>query len=122
MMAIIEHPWFPVFLLGFFAAATAAGMIVGARLLGPRRPTAVKDIPYECGAPSGNTRVRRVSISYYMVALMFILFDIEAVFLYLWAPVFKDLGVLGLVEMGLFLLVLVIGYLYVLKRGALEWD
>ncbi len=122
MDALLHHPWFPVFLLGFFAMAMAGGMIIGARLLGPRRPTPEKDIPYECGAPLGRTGVKRISISYYMVALMFILFDIEAVFLYLWAPVFKELKILGLIEMGFFLIVLVIGYLYIVCRGALEWD
>lgn len=121
-MEIIQNPWFPVFALFLVALSVAGGMTIGARLLGPRRPTAGKDIPYECGAPSSTQKTQRISISYYMVALMFILFDIEAVFLYLWAPVFKELGVIGLVEMGFFLGVLIIGYLYIIRRGALEWD
>lgn len=122
ILAIIGHPWFPVLMLFLAAVSVAVGMAGMAYYLGPRKNTSIKNIPYECGINPSQTHIPRISISYYVVALMFILFDIEAVFLYLWAPVFRDLGLLGLVEMGFFLGVLIIGYLYILSRGALEWD
>jgi NADH-quinone oxidoreductase subunit A len=78
--------------------------------------------PYECGVdPVGSAR-DRFSIKFYLVAVLFILFDIEAVFLYPWAVAFRQLGLYGLVEMVLFIVVLLVGYLYVLKKRALDWE
>src|SRR5947199_6042999 len=104
------------------AVAIATGMIVASRFLGaPKRPSTNLE-PYECGmTPIGGARVR-FSIKFYLVAMLFILFDVEAIFLYPWAVVHKSLGMFGLVEMAIFILVLAVGYVYIWKRGAFEWD
>jgi NADH-quinone oxidoreductase subunit A len=92
------------------------------KLLGLTRPNAQKLQPYECGiTPTGSGRVR-FSIKFYLVAMIFILFDIEAIFLYPWAVVHRWLGVFGLIEMGLFVLILLVGYVYIWRRGAFQWD
>ena len=91
-------------------------------LIVPRRSNRVKMSAYECGVdPVGDAR-DRFSIKFYLVAVLFILFDIEAVFLYPWAVAFRRLGLYGLVEMLLFIGILLIGYVYVLKKRALEWE
>jgi NADH-quinone oxidoreductase subunit A len=88
----------------------------------PRRGTAKHFSPYECGLePIGGAR-QRFKIRFYLVAVLFILFDIEAVFLYPWAVAFRHLGLYGLVEMALFIVVLFVGYVYLLKKRALEWE
>lgn len=92
------------------------------RFLGVTRPNPVKMQSYECGMdPVGQARVR-FSIKFYLVAMLFILFDIEAVFLYPWATVHRWLGTFGLIEMATFVLILIVGYVYVWKRGAFEWE
>jgi len=91
-------------------------------LLSPRQPDRVKDAPYECGVdPIGDARLRH-SIRFYVVAMLFIVFDLETVFLYPWAVTFRKLGLFGLVEMIVFLAILMVGLLYVWKRGALDWS
>jgi len=92
------------------------------RLMRLTRPNAQKLQPYECGiTPTGGARVR-FSIKFYLVAMIFILFDIEAIFLYPWAVVHRWLGWFGLIEMGLFVLILLVGYVYIWRRGAFTWD
>jgi NADH-quinone oxidoreductase subunit A len=78
--------------------------------------------PYECGCEPIGTARERFPIKFYLIAMLFILFDIEAVFLYPWAILYKKLGVFGLVEMGVFVVILFVGYIYVWKKGALEWE
>jgi NADH-quinone oxidoreductase subunit A len=104
----------------------AVGFVVVVMLLSslvvPMRRNAVKNSPYECGIePVGDAR-GRFSVKFYLVAVLFILFDIEAVFLYPWAVSFRQLGLYGLVEMALFIVILFIGYVYLLKKRALEWE
>ncbi len=112
----------PIFILILVAAAFAVIALVVPFYLGPRNPTAVKRDTYESGKlPFGNARLR-VPVHYYMVAMLFLMFDIEVVFLYPWAVIFKQLKVFGLIEMGLFVVILFIGFIYVWKKGALEWD
>ncbi len=92
------------------------------RFVGPHNPNPAKNSVYECGVePIGSARAR-FPVRFYLVAMLFILFDIEAVFLFPWARLFRELGWVGFAEMGLFLLVLVIGWLYALRKGALEWE
>jgi NADH-quinone oxidoreductase subunit A len=92
------------------------------RVMGIYKPTKEKLSPYECGMqPVGSARVR-FSIKFYLIAMLFILFDIEAIFLYPWAVVHRWLGVFGLIEMGIFVAILMVGYVYVWKRGALQWE
>lgn len=99
----------------------AATTILISALIGRRRRTIVKDSPYECGMEAiGNTRIR-FSVKFYIIAVLFILFDIEAVFMYPWAVVFRDLKVFGFVEMAVFIGILAMGLVYVWRRGALNW-
>jgi len=99
----------------------AGGMVVLSYWLGQHRPTRTKLTAYECGiAPTGDAR-QRFSVKFYLVAMIFILFDVEIVFLYPWAVVFRELGMFGFVEMSLFLLLVVSGFAYVWKKGVLDW-
>jgi NADH-quinone oxidoreductase subunit A len=91
-------------------------------LLGRKRHTPAKDLPYECGMdPIGDAR-HRYTVRFYIIAMFFIVFDIEAVFLYPWGVIFKSLGWFGLLEMAVFIFILVVGLIYVWGKGALEWD
>ncbi|HEU4385848.1 MAG TPA: NADH-quinone oxidoreductase subunit A [Anaeromyxobacteraceae bacterium] len=106
------------------AAAALLGLtLLGlANLLGPRRPSAVKSTAFECGSlPLGDAR-QRFDVKFYVVALLFIVFDIEAVFIYPWAVVMTDLGWPGYVTMAVFAFTLVVGLVYVWKKGALDWS
>lgn len=117
--------YLPVLMLGVLAVAFSAGMLIFSVILGKKgkRPP-IKDTPYECGmipVGSGNTRL---SVKFYLVAMLFILFDIEVVFLYPWAVVYKDMikhGAMILGAMLSFMLILFVGYLYALKKGAFDW-
>ena len=112
----------PLLLMIGLAVVSAIAMIALSHLLQPRRPTDVKGMPYESGmTPLGGTR-NRFSVKFYLVAMLFIVFDIEVVFMIPWAVAFRDLGLFGLVEMLLFVLILLVGFVYVWKRGALEWE
>lgn len=91
------------------------------RWIGPKRPTEEKLSTYESGMEPVKTARERFSVKYYLVAMLFILFDIEIVFMYPWAVKFRELGVAGFVEMVVFIAILLIGYLYIIKKGALEW-
>jgi NADH-quinone oxidoreductase subunit A len=114
--------YLPVLMFLIVAIAFAAGTIGLSTFIVPRRRNPTKDAAYECGVePVGDAR-RRFNIKFYLVAVLFILFDIESVFLYPWAVAFRRLGLYGLVEMVLFILILFVGYAYLLKKRALEWD
>ena len=114
--------YLPVLLFIAVAIAFAGGTIGLSSVIVPRRRNAVKNAPYECGVePVGDARAR-FNIKFYLVAVLFILFDIEAVFLYPWAVTFRQLGLYGLIEMVLFIVILFVGYVYLLKKRALEWE
>ena len=114
--------YIPLLLFTVVAIGFAAVTIGASSLLSPRRVSRQKMEPYECGVePMGNARAR-FKIHFYLVAVLFILFDIEVVFLYPWAVTFRQLGLYGLVEMALFILILLVGYVYLLKKRALDWD
>jgi NADH-quinone oxidoreductase subunit A len=110
-------------LVHFALALLLAGTLMAVHMaVGGRRATLQKSLPYESGAwPVGSAR-RRVPIRYYLIAMLFILFDVEIIFVYPWAVLIRELGPAGIAEMFTFLGLLVVGYLYVLKRGALEWE
>ena len=91
-------------------------------ILGPHRPNPEKLSTYESGMPPVRSARERFSVKYYMVAVLFILFDIEVIFLYPWAVNFRALGLFGYIEMVLFIGILLVGYFYILKKGALQWD
>jgi NADH-quinone oxidoreductase subunit A len=92
------------------------------KLLSPHRPNPDKLSVYECGAPPLGSAHQRVPIKFYVVAVLFLLFDIETIFLFPWAVLYRRLGMFGMVEMGIFLGVLVLGLIYVWRKGALEWE
>ena len=108
----------------FLVVATGIGiaLIIVGNLLGTKRPDAEKLSPYECGFNAFEDARMQFDVRYYLVAILFIVFDLEIAFVFPWALVFRELGVFGLVEMGVFLTLLVIGFVYVWKRGALEWE
>ena len=113
---------FPILALFVVALAFGGANVLLSTFFGPRRPSQRKNEAYECGIdPVGTARVR-MSVKFYIIAMLFILFDIEAIFLYPWAVMFQQLELFGLIEMGTFLGFLVLGYIYLYKRGALEWD
>ena len=122
------QPYASFLLLLLLVVANAVGMIAASHLITRRRPTPVKELPYESGMPPLGDARERFSVKFYLVAMLFIVFDIETVFLFPWATIFREAGALGigtgflLVEMLVFILILAVGYVYVWKRGALEWD
>ncbi len=109
-------------LMLLFATGIAGGMVLMTSLLGPKKSFADKDEPFECGESQIVSPHQRFSVKFYLVAVLFILFDIEAVFLFPWAILFKKLGMFGFIEMFLFLLILGVGLLYVWKKGGLDWE
>jgi len=111
-------------LLIFFLAAVAfagAGVLMST-LLGPRSPSPTKGQPYECGIVPSETARRRLPVGFYLTAMLFIVFDVEAIFVYPWAVLLRALGGQGLLEMGIFILVLAVALVYVWRKGALEWE
>jgi len=114
--------YFPVLVQALIAVALAAGLIGASSLLGKRARSPLKDTPYESGMAPVGSAADRFSVKFYLVAMIFILFDIEAVFLYPWAVVYRDLKMFGFVEMLIFILLVLVGFFYVWKKGALDWS
>ncbi|MBF0188928.1 MAG: NADH-quinone oxidoreductase subunit A [Magnetococcales bacterium] len=114
--------YFPILIYLFFAVGISAVLIGGSYLVGVKRPYKEKNAQYECGFAPPSRVMMKFDVRYYLVAILFIIFDIEAAFLYPWAVAFKDIGLLGFIEMVLFLVVLLVGYAYAWKKGALEWE
>jgi NADH-quinone oxidoreductase subunit A len=114
--------YFPVLL--FLAVATVIGiaLLVLGNLLGPKKPAAEKASPYECGFEAFEDTRMKFDVRYYLIAILFIIFDLEIAFVIPWAVVFSKLGLFGLIEMGMFVGLLVLGFVYVWKKGALEWE
>jgi len=118
----MHHPYLPLLVLFIVAGGIVAAFLSLAETLGPKKSNLAKAEPFESGnPPEGDARVK-FSVKFYLVAMLFLIFDLEVVFLYPWAIYFRQLGIFGLVQMGIFLLILTIGYVYVWKKGALEWD
>ena len=114
--------YLPIVVLIFFSVGIAATIVALGHLIGPRKKNRRKGQPYESGmVPYGPGR-RRMPVHFYLVAVLFILFDIEIVFLLPWAVVLRDLAVVGLIEMVIFVLILGVGLIYAWKKGALEWE
>lgn len=121
------YTYVPVMFALIIAILFSLAFVAMSRFFGPHRPNATKTSLYECGMPSVMPAHQRFSVKFYLVAVLFILFDLEAVFLFPWSVVFRDLvkdgrAVFVLVEMGVFLAVLFAGWAYCVKRGALKWD
>ena len=114
--------YFPVLVQGIIAIGLASVLIGLSYLLGKKVRNRVKDMPYESGiAPTGDAR-QRFSVKFYLVAMLFILFDIEAIFLYPWAVVYRDLKMFGFIEMLIFVVLILSGFFYIWKKGALDWS
>ncbi|HEY2622019.1 NADH-quinone oxidoreductase subunit A [Dyella sp. Tek66A03] len=114
--------YWPILLFIGVAAGLGVVLLVIGLLAGPRRPDADKLSPYECGFEAFEDARMRFDVRYYLLAIIFIIFDLEIAFLFPWAVVFQKIGLTALIEMALFLLLLVIGFAYVWKKGALEWE
>jgi NADH-quinone oxidoreductase subunit A len=116
-----QQTYFPVLVQIAIALAVATGLIVLSTVLGKRVRSPQKDTPYECGmAPTGSAR-ERFSVKFYLVGMIFILFDIEAVFLYPWAVVFRELKMFAFFEMFVFVALILVGFFYIWKKGVLDW-
>jgi NADH-quinone oxidoreductase subunit A len=114
--------YLPILILGLLAAALPLATIFIAKAIQTRRPSAVKYEPYESGiAPTTVAFDTRFSVRYFLIAVLFVVFDVETIFLFPWAVLFHRLGLFGLIEMVIFLVILIVGYFYVWKRKALEW-
>src|SRR5580765_1300913 len=113
--------YLPLLMHFIVAGALAGAIVLLSWIIGERKPTRAKLSPYECGmAPIGDAR-GRFSVKFYMVAMLFILFDVEAIFLYPWAVILKDLKMFGFWEMMVYLGIFLVGFFYVWKKGVLEW-
>ena len=114
--------WLLILLLMVMAVGFGAVAVILSRVLGPRNPTPEKMAPYECGMPAVGDARERQSVRFYLIAMIFLLFDIEVAFLYPWALALRRLGWAGYVQVVLFTAVLAAGYVYVWKKGALDWS
>ena len=114
--------YFPIFLFIIVGLAIGVGPVVLGWLLAPNRPDSEKLSPYECGFEAFEDARMKFDVRYYLIAILFILFDLEIAFLFPWAVALKEIGMLGFVAMLVFLAVLVVGFIYEWVKGALEWE
>ena len=112
----------PILIMLALAAGFSGGNIVLSQFLGPRKPSPEKSAPYECGMPPVGDARERQSVKFYLVAMIFLLFDIEVAFLYPWAIAFRDLGPTGFWQIFTFFVLLLTGYIYVWRKGAFDWS
>ncbi len=112
----------PIFAIIAVAFGVSSAFWIGASTLGTKNPTREKMLPYECGSESSGGRHLKVSVKFYLTAILFVVFDIEAVFIYPWAVQFKSLGWAGMAEMMSFIGVVVVALVYCWRKGALEWE
>ncbi|MBI3666484.1 MAG: NADH-quinone oxidoreductase subunit A [Acidobacteria bacterium] len=119
----ISYPqiYWPILLQAGIAVAIAGGALAATSVLGHRVPNKVKDLPYECGiTPTGDAR-GRFTVKFYLVGMLFILFDVEVVFLFPWAVVFRDLKMAGFISMAVYMVLILAGFFFVWKKGVLDW-
>ena len=117
------NPYLGILLLSVAAGGFLVTMVLLATFLGPKKITKTKQMPWECGAiPVGSVREQRFNIRFYLVAMLFILFDIEVIFMYPWAVVLEEMGTFALYQMLSFMAVLVVGFIYVWRKGVLNWN
>lgn len=114
--------WFPVLVTLVFAAVVVGVMVTINSIIGPKRPSAIKSEPFECGNPPSGSAWGRFSVRFYLTALLFLIFDVDLVFLYPWAVEIRKLGMFGFVEAVVFIAILTVGLIYAWQRGALDWD
>jgi NADH-quinone oxidoreductase subunit A len=113
--------YLPIFILLLLALAFAGLSLVASKLLAPQRPTAAKEAPYECGIVPTHEPPERFPVGFYLVAMIFVVFDIEVIFLFPWAVMYNELGRFGLVEIIVFVGAVFFSFLYLVARGALDW-
>jgi NADH-quinone oxidoreductase subunit A len=114
--------YIPILLQFILAAGFVVGTIIVSGKLGPKRKSEIKNKNFECGIEGiGNARIP-FSVKYFLVAILFVLFDVEVIFLYPWAVNFKELGMEGMVKMVIFMVLLLVGFFYIIKKKALEWE
>jgi NADH-quinone oxidoreductase subunit A len=118
---VLEN-YFPILLFILVGLAVGIGPMVIGKLVSPHKPDAAKNSPYECGFEAFEDARMKFDVRYYLVAILFILFDLEIAFLFPWAVVLQEIGLAGFISMLIFLAVLVIGFIYEWMKGALEWD
>ena len=121
-LELMEHPYFPLLVMFILAAGIVCALLLVASKAGPKSSNPAKAEPFESGNPPKGDARSRFSVRFYLIAMLFLIFDLEVVFLYPWAIYFRELGMFGLVQMVIFLGILTIGYVYVWKKGALEWE
>ena len=114
--------YFPVLLFLIVVTGIGIVLLILGNLFGPKKPVAEKLAPYECGFEAFEDSRTKFDVRYYLIAIIFIIFDLEIAFVVPWAVVFDKLGIIGLAEMGMFVGLLVLGFVYVWKKGALEWE
>jgi NADH-quinone oxidoreductase subunit A len=116
------NPLIPLIVMAVLAGSVAALFILASVYLGPKKRHPVKDTPFECGLPSEGYTAGSMSVRFYILAMLFIVFDVELAFLFPWAVVFRALGLFGFIEMLVFFIVIGAGFIYAWKIGALEWE
>lgn len=122
LMQSDQYSYIPILMQFILAVGFVVGTIIISGKLGPKRTSEVKDKNFECGIESvGNARIP-FSVKYFLVAILFVLFDVEVIFLYPWAINFQDLGVEGMLKMIVFMALLLVGFFYIIKKKALEWE
>jgi NADH-quinone oxidoreductase subunit A len=114
--------WFPIAVTFLVAGVVVGVMVTINRVLGPKRPSAIKSEAFECGNPPSGSAWGRFSVRFYLTAILFLVFDVEIVFLYPWAVEVRKLGMFGFVEALIFIGVLLVGLIYAWQRGVLDWD
>src|SRR5215470_18626207 len=121
MTGTVAQSYAPLLLHILVALGIAGAILLASSVVGRRPPSRTKGMPYECGVlPTGDAR-EPFSVKFYLVAMIFILFDVEAIFLYPWAYVYRELRLYGFVEMMLYIAIVLVGYIYLWKKGALDW-
>ena len=113
--------WTAVLIVGGVGVAAILGMFMASYIIAPKRPSAIKDTPYECGMPAAPYRWSQINIRYYIFAILFLIFDVEAVFLFPWAVVYLDSAPAVFYEMLIFIAILFFGVVYSLRKGVLQW-
>ena len=119
---MIAAQYFPIIFFLALGAILGTVLLVAGRVLGRHLPDAQKNSPYECGFEAFEDARMKFDVRYYLIAIIFILFDLEIAFLFPWAIVYKMLGLYGFIIMSVFLAILIVGFIYIWKKGALEWE
>ncbi len=119
---MVANQYVPIILFMLLALILGGVLVIAGRVLGRHNPDSEKNSPYECGFEAFEDARIKFDVRYYLIAIIFILFDLEIAFLFPWALVFKSLGLYGFIVMTIFLMILIAGFIYIWKKGALEWE